>query len=293
MRYMVTAPRPRPQPRKTRRTNEGSASAQLLAELNATIPEDTIMTDADTELQQEILTTFPDELLEEILQNKVRLGLIDLYEVSQDRKAGYATPLSAVLKPLQTKEKLYEIARDQFYRTNTFHAKATTYRLANGCGTFFYSDDREQRTQIRHLVLEMNFKIDRHCLSEPDEDGIRGSLHRQALAKLSVMYPNLHSLTLSLQFDPSYCRIGGTLGEIPKHEVVAGYSHSLLQNLVEALQGYESPRLRRKEMRFQQRPRKEQGLPAGRVPVRLGWRGRQAEGLAWEILEYPHSLIQL
>ncbi|KAI7266960.1 hypothetical protein KC345_g8064 [Hortaea werneckii] len=194
------------------------------------------------ELQQGILTTFPDELLEEILQNKARLGLIDLYKVSQDRKAGSEIPLSAVLKPLQTNEKLYEIARDQYYRTNTFHAKATTYRLTNGRGTIFYSDDREQRAQIRHLVLEMNFKMDRHCLSEPDEVG------------------------LSLQFDPSYCRIGDTLGEIPKHEVVAVYSHRLLQNLVEALQGYKAPRLRTKEMWFQQRPRKEQGLPAGRVP---------------------------
>ncbi|GAB1726781.1 hypothetical protein NU195Hw_g6385t1 [Hortaea werneckii] len=251
------------------------------------------MTDADTELQQEILTTFPDELLEEILQNEVRLGLIDLYEVSQDRKAGHQTPLSAVLNPLQNNEKLYEIARDQYYRTNTFHAKAITYRFANGRGTVFFADDREQRAQIRHLVLEMNFKIDRHCLSEPDEDGIRGSLHRQALAKLSAMYPNLRSLQLSLEFDPSYCRIGDTLDEISKHEVVAVYSYSLLQNIVEALQGYQAPRLRTKEIRFQQRPRKEQGLPAGRVPVRLDGRGGQGKGLAWEILEYPHSLTRL
>ncbi|KAI6869345.1 hypothetical protein KC338_g3517 [Hortaea werneckii] len=293
MRYVVTAPRPRPQPRKTRRTNEGAASAQLLAELNATIPEDIIMADADTELQQEILTTFPDELLEEILQNKVRLGLIDLYEVSRDRKSGYATPLSEALKPLQVNKKLYEIARDQYYRTNTFHAKATTYRFANGRGTVFYADDREQRAQIRHLVLEMNFKIDRHCLSEPDEDGVRGSLHRQALAKLSEMYPNLRSLQLSLEFDPSYCRIGRSLGEVSKHEVVVAYSYSLLQNLVEAFQEFKAPRLRRKEIRFQQRPRKEQGLPADRVSVRLDGRGKKADGLAWEILEYPHSLTRM
>ncbi|KAI7491747.1 hypothetical protein KC357_g1528 [Hortaea werneckii] len=293
MRYVVTSPRPKPQPRKTRRTNEGSASAQLLAELNATIPEDIVMTDADTELQQEILTTFPDELLEEILQSKVRMGLIDLYEVSQDRKAGHETPLSEVLKPLQNNEKLWEIARDQYYKTNTFHAKAITYRLANGRGTIFYGDDREQRAQIRHLVIEMNFKMDRHCLSEPDGDRVRGSLHREALAKLSGMYPNLRSLQLSLQFDPSYCRIEDTLSEIPKHEIVAVYSYSLLQNLVEAFQGYEAPRLRTKEIRFQQRPQKEQRLPPNRLPVRIDGIGRQADALAWEILEYPYSITRL
>ncbi|KAI6912061.1 hypothetical protein KC318_g5262 [Hortaea werneckii] len=246
-------------------------------------------------MKQEILTKFPDELLEEILQSKVRLGLIDLHQVSQDRKAGYETPLSEVLKPLQGHLKLREIARDQYYRINTFHTKVTTYRFARSSrGTIFYGDDREQRTQIRHLVVEMNFKIDRHCLLEPpDEDRVRGSLHREALAKLCVMYPNLRSLTLSLQFDPSYCRIEDTLGEIPKWEIVAVYSYSLLQNLVEAFQSYKSPRLRMKEIRFQQRPRKEQGLPAGRVPTRVDGRGRQADGLAWEILEYPYSITRL
>ncbi|GAB1739556.1 hypothetical protein NU219Hw_g4506t1 [Hortaea werneckii] len=294
MRYVVTVPRPEPQSHKTRRTDEGSPSAQLLAELNATIPGDITMVDADTELQQEILTRFPDELLEEILQSKVRLGLIDLYQVSQDRKAGYETPLSEVLKPLQDNPKLREIARDQYYRTNTFHAKITTYRFASSDrGTVFYADDREQRTQIRHLAIEMNFKIDRHCLSEPDEDRVRGSLHREALAKLSVMYPNLRSLTLSLQFDPSYCRIKDTLAEIPKWEIVAMYSYSLLQNLVEAFQEYESPRLRTKDIRFQQRPRKEQGLPAGRLPVKVDGRGKLADELAWEILEYPYSITRL
>ncbi|KAI6879794.1 hypothetical protein KC360_g7669 [Hortaea werneckii] len=293
MRYTVTSPRPKPQPRKTRRTNEGSASAQLLAELNATIPEDIVMTDADTELQQEMLTTFPDELLEEILQKKVRLGLIDLYEVSQDRKAGFETPLSEVLKSLQNKEKLSEIAKDQYYKTNTFHAKAITYRLANGRGTIFYGDDREQRPQIRHLVIEMNFKMDRHCLSEPGGDRVRGSLHREALAKLSGMYPNLRSVQLSLQFDPSYCRIERTLSEIPKHEIVAAYSYSLLQNLVKAFQGYESPLLRTKEIRFQQRPRKEQGLHPCRLPVMIDGSERQADALAWEILEYPYSVTRL
>lgn len=252
------------------------------------------MADADTQLQQEILTRLPDELLEEILQNKVRLGLIDLNKVSQDRKAGYVTPLSEVLNPLQGNPKLREIARDQYYKTNTFHAKITTYRFArSGRGTIFYADDREQRAQIRHLVVEMNFKIDRHCLLEPDEDRVCGTLHREALAKMCVMYPNLRSLTLSLQFDPSYCRIEDTLGEIPKWEIVAAYSYSLLQNLVEAFQGYRSPRLRMKEIRFQQRPRKEQGLPAGRLPTRVDGRGRQADGLAWEILEYPYSITQL
>ncbi|KAI7162705.1 hypothetical protein KC349_g1843 [Hortaea werneckii] len=294
MRYVVPVPSPEPQLHKTRRTDEGSPSAQLLTELNAAIPEDIIMADADTQLQQELLTRLPDELLEEILQSKVRLGLIDLHQTSQDRKAGYETPLSEVLKPLQGHPKLREIAEDQYYRTNTFHAKITTYRFArSGHGTIFYSDDRSQRTQIRHLEIEMNFKIDRHCLLEPGEDYVRGSLHREALTKVSVMYPNLRSLTLSLQFDPSYCRIEDTLGEIPQWEIVAVYSCSLLQNLVEAFQGYKSPRLRTKEIRFQQRPRKEQGLPAGRLPTRVDGRGRQADGLAWEILEYPYSITQL
>ncbi|KAI7532799.1 hypothetical protein KC331_g13401 [Hortaea werneckii] len=263
MRYVVPVPSPKPQLHKTRRTDEGSPSAQLLTELNATIPEDIIMADADTQLQQELLTRLPDELLEEILQSKVRLGLIDLHQTSQDRKAGYETPLSEVLKPFQCQLKLREIARDQYYRTNTFHAKITTYRFARSSrGTIFYGDDRSQRAQIRHLVVEMNFQIDRHCLLEPDEDRVRGSLHREALARLPVMYPNLRSLTLSLQFDPSYCRIKDTLGEIPKWEIVAVYSYSLLQNLVEAFQGYKSPRLRKKEIWLQQRPRKEQLWPA-------------------------------
>ncbi|KAI7163299.1 hypothetical protein KC316_g13084 [Hortaea werneckii] len=237
MRYVIPVPSPEPQLHKTRRTDEGSPSAQLLAELNATIPEDIIMADADTQLQQELLTRLPDELLEEILQSKVRLGLIDLHQTSQDRKAGCETPLSEVLKPFQGQFKLLEIARDQYYKNNTFHAKITTYRFASGSssgrGTIFYGDDRSQRAQIHHLVVEMNFKIDRHCLLEPpDEDRVRGSLHREALAKLCVMYPNLRSLTLSLQFDPSYCWIEDTLGEIPKWEIVAVYSYGLLQNLV-------------------------------------------------------------
>ncbi|KAI6906126.1 hypothetical protein KC318_g5259 [Hortaea werneckii] len=273
---------------------EELSQVKLLAELNATIPEDVIMSDGDTQLHHELLTRLPDELLEEILQSKVRLGLIDLHQVSQDRKAGYKTPLSEVLKPFQGHPKLREIARDQYYRTNTFHAKITTYRFARSSrGTIFYGDDRTQRTQIRHLEIEMNFKIDRHCLLEPDEDRVRGSLHREALVKLCVMYPNLRSLTLSLQFDPSYCRIEDTLGEIPRWEIVAVYSYSLLQNLVEAFQSYKSPRLRKKEIRFQQRPRKEQGLPAGRLPTRVDGRGRQADGLAWEILEYPYSITRL
>ncbi|KAI7216579.1 hypothetical protein KC333_g4736 [Hortaea werneckii] len=252
------------------------------------------VTEELSQVKQELLTRLPDELLEEILQNKVRLGLIDLHQASQDRKAGYKNPLSEVLKPLQGHPKLREIAEDQYYKTNTFHAKITTYRFARSSrGTIFYGDDREQRAQVRHLEIEMNFKIDRHCLFEPDEDRVRGSLHREALAKLSVMYPNLRSLTLSLQFDPSYCRIEDTLGEIPKWEIVAVYSYTLLQNLVEAFQSYKSPRLRTKEIRFQQRPRKEQGLPAGRLPTRVDGRGRQADELAWEILEYPYSITRL
>ena len=114
-----------------------------------------------------------------------------------------------------------------------------------------------------------------------------------ALGDLAAMYPHLRSLRISLQHEVRWCDIPYDPLLETRHNVVAQEAHCMLANIIDALRAYQSPRLKIREIRFQQRPLAEHECSPSRPAFRIDGTGRDCEDVAWEIMDYPHTIAKV
>ncbi|KAK5119833.1 hypothetical protein LTR85_007159 [Meristemomyces frigidus] len=276
-------------------TDEWTPSQQLVQELNATIATVTSPSATRSSALIERLTKgdIPDEVKELIIRPSVTVSVVDTRPLQRAKVLFALAPdvKRAMLQPFKRHTKLLEIATDEFYEANVFIAGVLFYTSVLGGSYHVFADDWTERNNIRHLDLEMPFKLTQTSV-DPNQEPVIGPEHRRVLSILPGLYPQLRTLRILLKHDPKHCGPRIVL-QGSKQEVTAWESRCLLTSIVQDLRAYTSPHLRSKEVRFDQTTHRERVTGVNRRPVEVDGRVMSVDEVVWTVLDWPLSLASI
>ncbi|KAK4544254.1 hypothetical protein LTR36_004464 [Oleoguttula mirabilis] len=267
-------------------------SRQLIGELAATLSTSSCsLATGSADLLDRVMT-LPDEIKELIIGPRVTVGIVDTMMLYRARYALMRPDLKlAVLQPFEKHKRLHQIATEQFYKANVFHASVTFYELASGNSYPVLGDDWESRDRIRHLDFAMEIPMTQASI-DPHKAADIGREHRKALTQLPAEYPQLRTLRIILKHDPKHCGL-----KVPypgqKHEITAWESRCLLTSIISGLQACTSPHLRSKEVRLDQTTYWERVAGVVREPVAVDGRNRGIDEIVWKVLGLPLSVTSI